>query len=162
VATSFNKKNDFNWTRHVPYIVRQFNSRKVPGTNFTRNSVDKHNYLQVLSQQHGIEDPDVLMTTGTSSSYSDRAKKALWKYSKGQRVLLLRASNYQIGQKKLSFEKPSVRGRFGPRAYYVTKLVMKRDRKMALVPVYELSEEAAGGKPLSGYYYENEVKPFPA
>jgi hypothetical protein len=158
----FNKKNDFNWTRHVAYLTKKWNESKVAGSNMARNAVNKNTYMHVLSQQYDMEDPDVMMATGTTTRHSARVKKVLFRFSEGQRVLLLRASNYQPGQKKLSFEKPSVKGRFGPRPYYVTKLVMKRDRKMALVPVYELSEQADGGKPLSGYFHEAEIKLFPA
>ena len=160
IAMQFNKPKDLNWTRHAASIVKEFNARKIPGTSFTRNSVDKHNYLQVLSQMQHIKDPDLLNNIGTQTRHSERVKKALWRYQEGDVVRVSRAANYQVGQKKMSFEKASVTGAWTKKRYVVTGLVLKRDVKMSLVPVYRVSEEEAsggGGKQLSSLFYEREL-----
>jgi hypothetical protein len=157
ISGQFNKRGDLNWTRAAASFVKDFNSRKVPGTNMVRSSINKNNYEALLSQLHGIRDPDVVANLGTRNALSPRVEKALFKLKVGDRVQLLRASNYQVGQTKASFEKASVTGSFGPRVYVVTKLVLRRGKDMTLCPVYQLAEKM-GGKPLSSFYYEREVK----
>jgi hypothetical protein len=156
VACSFNKKNNLNWTRHLISVIKEFNGRIITGTSFRRSSIDKTNFLDLLRQLHKIEDPDVLMNLSTSSNHSDRVKKKLWKYKVNDRVVLLRSANYQVGQKSSGvFTKFSTEGRFSTRQYVITRLILKRDKALSLIPAYELSY---GGKKLSGMYYEREVK----
>jgi hypothetical protein len=156
LACKFNKKKDLNWTRHLSSVVKEWNGRIVPKTNYRRSTIDKTNFLDFLGQVHGTKDPDIMMNLGTSTHHSPRVQKALWRYKLGDRVVLLRASNYQVGEKTKTWHKPSEEGRFGTRQYVISKLVLKRDKDMKLLPVYQLVNEK--GEPLSGLWYEREIK----
>jgi hypothetical protein len=142
----------------VDDVVRHFNSQTIKGTTFRRRDVNQGNYMQLLSQLYSTEDPDMIMNLGTSTRHSDRVRKAIWRFKEGDRVVALRAANYEVGQKKEKHEKPSVAGRFGPRTYIVDKLILKNNWKLFLVPCYALRTES--GRRLASLFYQRELKLF--
>jgi hypothetical protein len=152
IALAANPRGDLNWLRHLPGILHDYNARPVQGTDVPKNSVSKRNYLSLLQKLYGTTDPEALWNLTTSANYSPRVARRLWKHEVGDKVLLSRRADYTPLGRRGAFEKPTVRGAFGPKVYTVVGRRLKNNFRLFAVPVYRL-----GG--LDGLYYPTELKP---
>jgi hypothetical protein len=154
-ALNLNPKGDNSWVRHLPSILREYNSRVVPGTLIPRDSVTKFNYMEVLEELRASTDPTMLWNISASSNFSPFLQKKLFKFRVGDRVLVARAADYesrgQETQKGGSFFKRSVEGSYAPTVRTVTKLWLK-DSHFFLTPCYEVTG-------IIGKLYESELIP---
>jgi hypothetical protein len=141
--------NETDWTKFVPGIVKDYNSQKIPGTNITRDSVNKHNYMQLLEQLYKSKDPSMLFNISAGMNVSPETRKIIWRYNVGDKVLLNRDPDYTEG--KDAFLKTSVKGAYGEKVYTIKNLVYKTS-KWTIVPTYRL-------KNIKGLFYEAELLP---
>ena len=154
-ALKFNEKGDNCWTQHIPAILQEYNSRVIPGTTRTRDSINKHNYVEMLQELRGSEDPFMLFNVSSSTNYSPWLQQKLWNFAIGDRVLVTRESDYeakgQQGKKAGSFFKRSIEGSFAPTVRRVTQMWIK-DSRFLITPVYSVSG-------LTGKFYETDLIP---
>jgi hypothetical protein len=143
-----------DWTRFVDGIVRDHNSRKIPGTSVARNSVNKGNYVRVLGQIYGASRPAALIGVAGGSNVSPATGRKIWNFRIGDEVLLQLKADYSApGTAKGVFSKPSVRGTYGKKVYAVAGRSWKTSSDFYIVPVYSLSG-------LRGLFYESELLRF--
>jgi hypothetical protein len=151
----FNPKGDNCWTKNVSGILKAYNSRVIPGTTRPRDSVTKHNYMEMLEELRGSTDPTMLFNISTSTNYSPWLKSKLWNFKENDRVLVAREADYKAkGQQTTkggSFFKRSVEGSWSPVVRRVTQLWLK-DSRFFLTPVYRVSG-------ISSLLYETELIP---
>jgi hypothetical protein len=141
-----------NWIKFVPKIQNDYNSRFVTGCKgLRRKDVNKTNYLSALRCLYRVEDPTVEFSVSDTANYSKRLADKLFKFDIGDRVVLARRAAYIKGEKATRFEKPSVKGRFGPSTYLVVGRRMKHNKNFFVSAAYRLSG-------LSGLFYGEEIR----
>ena len=144
---------DLNWIQYVDGITGDYNAELVKGTGFRRRDVDAKNYMQFLQELYGAPDPSVLTNLARTSNFHPDLKRKLWKYQEGDKVLVARSANYELGQRKgSSFEKSSSVGSFGPKVYAVERQEMKNHANLFYCLVYKLVG-------LDTLMYERDLKP---
>jgi hypothetical protein len=154
-ALKFNEKGDNCWIKHIPAILSEYNSKVIPGTTRPRDSVTKDNYMSMLQELRGSQDPTMLFNVATSNNFSPWLQQKLWNFAPGDRVLVARESDYeakgQQTQKGGSFFKRSIEGSYSPVVRTVTRLWLK-DSRFFITPVYSVSG-------LQGKFYQSELIP---
>jgi hypothetical protein len=148
IAMKANPK-ETDWTQFVDGIVKDYNSQKIPGTNITRNSVNKNNYMQLLEQLYKSTDASMLFNVSAGMNVSPSVRKTIWRYNVGDKVLLNRNPDYTEG--KDAFLKTSVKGTYGETVYTITEQVYKTSH-WTIVPTYRLNK-------IKGLFYEAELFP---
>jgi hypothetical protein len=138
-----------DWVQFIGGIVDDYNSRPVTGTDIVRRTVNKDNYVDLMARLYKSPDPTMLFNTTSGSNYTEEARRVLFAYSPGQRVLLNKKADYTVT--KRTFAKASVEGAYGERVYIVKSQILKTNYYLH-VPVYRLEG-------LKGAYYESELLP---
>jgi hypothetical protein len=142
---------DGRWAVHLPGILSDHNAQLIKGTRIRRNSVDQNNYLSLVGKLYKSTEPSMLFNMAEPFRAPSKLARFLWRYAVGDKVMLARRVDYDL-KKKSYFEKPSVKGAFGPKVYTVTACRVKMNSAFFLNPVYELST-------LTGLYYQTELSP---
>jgi hypothetical protein len=142
---------DGRWVVHLPGILADHNAQLIKGTRIRRNSVDQNNYLDLVGKLYKSTEPSMLFNMAEPIRAPSKLARFLWRYAVGDRVMLARRVDYDL-KDKTYFEKPSVKGAFGPKVYTVTACRVKMNSAFFLNPVYQLSQ-------LTGLYYESELSP---
>lgn len=137
-----------DWTKFVEDAVRSHNSEKIEGTDVVRSSVNKYNYVSLLSKLYKSKNPTMLFNISSGSNVSPETSKQIWNLKVGDRVLL----NRKVTNKNV-FEKASVKGHYGKTVYSVKKRLWKTSSDFYIVPVYELDK-------IAGKFYESELLPI--
>lgn len=142
---------DGRWARHLPGILRDYNNDIIRGTSLRRRNVTQDNYLSLLGELRRTSEPSLLFNMAEGFRAPSALARFLWRYAVGDKVLLARRVDYDL-QDRHYFEKPSVRGAFGPKVYTVTECRTKMNSDLFITPVYGLGT-------LSGLFYESELSP---
>jgi hypothetical protein len=143
---------DKSWVKHVKTVQDDYNGRYVTGCKgLKRKDVNKRNYLQALRCLYRLEDPTIQFSVSDSANYSERLAAKLFRYNIGDRVILARRSAYVKGERATRFEKPSVKGRFGPTTYLIVGRRMKHNKDFFVSATYRLSG-------LDGLWYDQEIR----
>ena len=144
---------DGRWVIHVPDLIKDYNNQIIKDSgNVRRKSVNKHNYLDLLEKVHKSSSPSLLFNMGDVPEQS-ALSKFIWKYQVGDKVLMSRKDSGALkGDSSLYFEKPSVKGTFGPKVYEIAGRHTKTNSKLFLCAVYSL-------KGLPGKYYQTGLSP---
>jgi hypothetical protein len=137
-----------NWTKFVDGVVSDYNRQYIKGTKIVRSSVNKHNYISLLEQLYKTKSPTMLFNIASSSNFTPRTTKMLWKFKIGDRVLAERKQNYK--EKTHAFLKTSVHGAYSPITRVIEGLFLKSNGVLFLTPVYKLEN-------IKGYFYENSL-----
>ena len=145
---------DLNWIQYLPPVLQDFNSKNVTGTDIPRNSIDRFNWMKLVEARLGISDASSFVNISDFGDPHKTWADKIFKYKRGDRVLLSRKADYKRGQTFTSktFEKPSVSGAYSDFVYTITSRRLKHVNKWALTKVYSLSG-------LEGYFYESELIP---
>jgi hypothetical protein len=151
-ALSLNEVGDLNYLQHLPGILSDYNSRFIKGTKIRRKDASKKNYMKILRQKLKMRDPESYFNTSVMSNFSPTMASKIFKYKKGDKVLLATYVDYSKKPLLGTFEKKSVTGSFGKRVYTVVRSLLKSNSNFFLSIVYQLSG-------LKGYFYETELAP---
>lgn len=152
------KKTD-NWIQFVGPLTKEYNTQKIEPTQFTRQQVNRVNFLQFLSQLLKAKDPELEFNAAKIGPFSlDSWNKKCFKYGIGDRVLLSKAALWKnpLGKSKKShiFSKKSVEGGFTSSVYTISNMQLRKTKKSnKLVSVYSLKEMGP-----NLHFYENELK----
>jgi hypothetical protein len=141
-----------DWKSFLGGIVDHYNSQPLPNTDVVRSSVNKSNYMEKLSRIYRTSDPDMLFNLASAGNFTPETERVLFRFRKGQSVLLNRQADYEAS--KDAFTKSSRVGTYGRRVYTISKLVMKSNASLFLVPTYRLRGKV-------GLFYEANLLPVP-
>lgn len=137
LAVAERKLGDGRWVFAVDGLVKEYNSRIIPGTGDVRRSdVSKMNYLELLEKLYKSGEPTALMNMSVSGQSS--LAPFVWKYDVGDKVLLARKVSSEISASKRFFEKEAVRGAYGPKVYEIEARKTKLNSKLFLCATYAL------------------------
>ena len=161
------------WVDYVLPLCEEYNKERILGTNYTRKSVHPRNFNHFVEQLFAIkakktdkkEAETEDSTTGQKGSQSgiknsddpelefngfklgpfvnDNWNKKIFKFNLGDRVRVLRKSNWKdmSERSKGAFEKVSGRGAFGNKAYTINYRQLRSDKtRSVMIPVYGLEE----------------------
>ena len=151
------KRDDKRWIDLPQKFCDYWNSRRIPGTTYTPNTVNKSNYMDFLGQLLRTNDASVIFLTSfvQSSSLPPAARRRIWRYRKGQLVNIPRELDLSLDKKDREFVKASVYGSWSPKVYKIERLFLKRTKSNYLVPCYRLNVKY-GQKIL---FYNNDLIP---
>lgn len=153
------KKTD-NWIQFVKPLLKEYNTQKIESTQFTRQQVNRTNFLHFLSQLLKAKDPELEFNASKMGPFSIEAwNKKCFKFAIGDKVLLAKSALWKNpnGHRKKThiFTKRSVEGGFTSSPYTVSSMQLRRTKKSAsLVSVYSLKEMGP-----NLHFYENELRP---
>ena len=143
-----------NWVRFLKPIVEHLNSRKVPGTKFTRKSVNEFNFMQMLDQKKGGFANELMnMTSVQGCRFGGRTGwgKDLFKFKLNERVLVDRRALTGHARRKV-FTKTSLSGGFSPLVYIVVKRKLRSSGPGRYTPVYKLRKNRSSEWEDEWYY----------
>ena len=153
-------KGNYNWTKKLPAILDSYNSETLPGTSFTRNDIDKSNYIKMWNEKNDSNDASMLFNIANGNNFTPWLRKRIFKFPLGSKVLLAREADYTAGttqnegkKAKSVFLKRSSEGSYTSRTHVVVGHVLKSNAKHFLSAAYRL-------KSLSSLYYESELIPL--
>ena len=155
--------------RVLANIVTHYNSQKVPGTSYVRGNITRKNTLKFLAQKFKMKNPSLLFNSATLSNSSftnKRWRNRLFRFKKGDKVLIARKVNYldkpvrlnrssstttnkdlpytrAIPSKIISsriFEKATLKGNYSSIIYTIEKSFLKSNSKFFWSVVYTLKE----------------------
>lgn len=126
--------------RLVPAFVKYHNSQNVTNTNVKRSSVDKHNYVGLLSEIFKIDSPTMLFNISATEDYPDPLAKLIFRYEIGDLVLIARRADFTLTDNKSHFEKVSAVGAFGDRVHVISRRMGKHNSNLWITPVYQVSD----------------------
>ena len=103
--------------------------------------VDKSNYVDFLRQLLKTNDASVVFNSAfvQASSLPPAMRKRIWRYRKGQLVLVPRELDLNLSKKEREGLKTSVYGAWSPNLYKVERLLLQRTKTNHLVPSYRLN-----------------------
>ena len=136
------KRENKKWIDLPQKFCNYWNARRIPGTSYTPNTIDKSNYMDFLAKLLKTKDPSVVFTTSfiQASSLPPSARRKIWRYRKGQLVNIPRELDLSLTKEEKRAKK-SVYGSWSPKLYKVERLFLKRTRNNYLVPCYKLNVE---------------------
>jgi hypothetical protein len=151
LSTAERANGDGRWVPHLEGVLLDYNRKLIAGTKIRRNSVNQDNYLSLVGQLSGADEPSMLFNMAETFRAPSGLARFLWRHAVGDPVLLARRVDYDL-KKRNYFEKASVKGTFGPTVYKVKACRTKLSGDLFICPVYELHG-------LTGLYYESELSP---
>jgi hypothetical protein len=153
LSIAMRANGDGRWVVHVPSLVRDYNNQIVKGSgNVKRKDVNKNNYLDMLEKVYKSTSPSLLFNMGSVPEQSSLSK-FIWKYQVGDSVMLARRVSEDVkGRGDAYFEKPSVKGTFGPKVYKIAGRHTKMNSGLFLCAVYSL-------RGVPGKYYQTDLSP---
>lgn len=142
-----------DWSPFVDGIVEDFNKEPIAGTEISRGSVNKDNYVSLLEKLYKSTEPTMLFNVSCGSNVKDPGfRAAIWKYRVGQRVLVKRSADYTEKQGKGAFVKTSAVGSYSTKVRTISRTLWKTSSDYWIVPIYELEG-------LIGKFYESDLLP---
>jgi hypothetical protein len=151
------------WIDFLDPICQEYNRQRVPGTSYTRQSIDKSNFQRFASQlfkDRDIEGRQSSFKAGPFRHHPNWNKK-IFGLEIGDRVLVANEANWKFRQpepgveKTGRFAKPSVAGSFGQTVYTVSGRQLRANRDFTkMTPVYALKE--FGNRHL--HFYQTELQ----
>ena len=163
VALAYAKKNKlgnrFNWVRFLKPIEQHLNSRKVPGTKFSRSSINEFNYMQMRNEQEGGEAYTNMNIASISSnvlkSPDGSWNKNLFKFVKNDKVLVDLRALKGVSRRSL-FHKASVKGGYADIVFLVDDAMLKADNKGGYIPVYKVKQRGKAAE--EQWFYESDLQ----
>lgn len=155
LSVAMNHKGSKRWVDFVEPLLKEYNTSKIEGTSYTRQSVNKYNFDHFLTQLLKTDQPELLFNSGTVAPFRyEKWNKLLFRYSLGQKVLLSKRAEWKSRHRYHAFEKYSVEGGYSEKIYTVSGMQLRKTHKLRdLVPVYSLKEYGP-----SMHFYESELK----
>ena len=155
------KQTGKRWVDFVQPLCDTYNKEVIAGTKFKRGSITKDNFDSFVGQLFGLKDPTVERYNSFKAGPFEHESwnKAIFKFDLGDRVRLLRKSNWkdsaaESGGKGNAFAKASSLGSFGNRTYTIAGRQLRANRDFnRMIPLYSLKE--FGERYL--HFYENEL-----
>ena len=161
VAMKLNKTK--RWSSFLKEIIDDHNARRVPGTRFRRDRIDKFNFSEFLNQRWKTSDAASLWAVSTidDDALPPQAGPQLWKFNVGDLVYLAIKADYtftsQEDLKMKTYPKPSRTGNY-KRVYQVVDRRLKAAGKRFLTSCYVLKDPKTHRR-LHGIFYESELVP---
>lgn len=131
------------WVDHLPAICKGYNESKIPGTSYTRQSVDRNNFDHFAGQLFGDRNYDLRMNAfGAGPFEQDAWNRRIFKFDLGDKVLVSRAADWRLVGSGGAYKKPSMQGTFDPdKVRTVVGRQLRADKAYkTMVPVYALAE----------------------
>lgn len=153
-------KND-QWWQFLPAIEKSMNSIEIV-RGIKRSSVNKHNYLDVVSKKYRrSKDSSLPFHTSSGVSFGPLVSPYVYRFNLDDKVLVRR--RVDPNEKFTIFDKSSVEGNYGSTVYVVTGRILKSSSDLYLVPMYKLSRRAADGDLVAvrGFHYQNDLIKVP-
>lgn len=144
------------WIDLVEPLVTEYNREKIEGTSYSRQSINKTNFLHFLSQLLKIEDPELQFNGAKLGQFEQESwNKKIFQFELGQSVVVSRPANWKFGEDKLSqFGKISMLGGFGTKKCTVSGRQLRMNKAQnRYVAVYSLAEFGP-----SMHFYSKELK----
>ena len=163
VALAYAKKrgaeNPNNWIKFLKPVEKHLNSRKVPGTNFSRSSVHEFNYMQMRNEQENGEAYTNMNIADVSSRVlsdgSGNWNKHFFKYKKNEKVLLDLRALKGLSRRTL-FHKAARQGGYSKESYLVAEARLKSNKAGGYTPVYKVRRR--GKDPEPQWFYEADLQ----
>ena len=152
------------WSRFLQAAVDDHNSKRVPGTEFRRDEIDRSNFSSFLNQRYKTKDATSLFSVSTldDDSLPPKARRVLWRYDVGDWVYLAIKSDYTFTSKEdlkmKNFLKPSRAGNY-KRVYQIVDRKLKSAGKYRLTSCYVLRDPKTR-RNLQGIFYQSELVPL--
>lgn len=155
LSVAMRHKDSKRWVDFIEPLLKEYNTTKIEGTSYTRQSVNKYNFDHFLSQLLKTDQPELLFNSGAVGPFQhEKWNRLLFRFSLGQKVLLSKRAEWKTRHRYHAFEKYSVEGGYSDRTYTVSGMQLRRTSKLRdLVAVYSLKEYGP-----SLHFYEPELK----
>jgi hypothetical protein len=157
------QKKTKNWIQFVKPLLQEYNKQKVQGTTFKRQTIDKGNFSQFLSQVFRTKEPELLFSASRAGPFEHESwNKQIFKFRIGQKVLLARKANWKKVEGNTDrqtesggvFMKASTVGGFGDKQFTVSGRQLRAQKGLRdFVAVYSLLEMGP-----SLHFYDKELK----
>lgn len=131
------------WIQFVDDLCREYNSEKIAGTSYVRQSVSRANFDHFIAQLLHTKEPELLFNSFIAGPFKTKKwNSRIFKFDLGEKVLVARHANWKFGDDKLkSFTKISSRGGFGTTPYTITGRQLRYTKsRTSYVAVYSLAE----------------------
>jgi hypothetical protein len=130
------------WVDYVPALVKEYNTTKIEGTSYTRQSVQPANFDHFLTQYLKTDQPELAFNSSAAGPFQSASwNRAIFKFRVGQKVLLSKKAEWKSKHKYHAFTKYSVEGGFSDQTYTVSGMQLRKTKNMKdFVPVYSLRE----------------------
>lgn len=152
-------KKTENWIQFIEPLTKLYNTQIIEPTRFTRQQVNRSNFLQFLSQLLKAKDPELEFNASKIGPFSiDAWNKKCFKFAIGDKVLLSKSAlwknSHGTRKKTHIFSKRSVEGGFTSNIYTVSNMQLRKTKQTnSLVSVYSLTEMGP-----NLHFYESELK----
>lgn len=149
-------KGGKKWINLVEPLVNEYNKEKIEGTSYTRQGVNRSNFLHFLSQLLKIEDPELQFNGFKLGEFEqEKWNKKIFKFKLGETVVVARNANWKFGEEKLGqFGKVSMIGGFGTKIFTISGRQLRMNKAQnRYVEVYSLAEFGP-----SLHFYSKELK----
>lgn len=155
LSVAMNHKKTNRWVDFLEPLLREYNTSKIEGTSYTRQSVNKYNFEHFLSQLLKTDQPELRFNAGAVGPFRhEKWNRLVFRFSLGQKVLLSKRAEWKSKHRYHAFEKYSVEGGYSSNVYTVSGMQLRRTRQPnSLVAVYSLREYGPGM-----HFYEPELK----
>lgn len=149
--------NSSRWVDYIEPITKIHNSSPIPGTSYSPNQIDWNNFDHYIGQRY--KDPNYQQSLNLA--YINRIPKeanTIFKFGLGDRVRVNRKVYPDLSQRSKIFDKPSVVGTYGEKAFVVLErgfyYVPRAKGYLRVYTLFDLERERL----VEGSFYERDLK----
>ena len=147
------------WPSQIEFVLNKMNSKKIKGTDFAPQDINKKNFQEFVSQLFKQNPSFEFALYSIQIPLIKKSLKLLFRFEINDEVLIRKSTHIYISRDKEKFENKSVQGHFDKNFVYIIIEKQLRTGNKFIFPVYKVKQKD-NNKVIDRFFRENDIRLF--